>query len=96
MSQTNWADAQIPSTATYTETSLASASYSEASANTTDWDRAGGIDAATTYDDSTLAYDDSATYYDGYDATTITADDVKFTAFTEAGAVSNASWTDIT
>lgn len=61
------------------------------------WSRTGGIDSVTTtYDDSTVSYDSSIIYYDGYDATTITTEDVKFDSWTSAQTPSNAAWTDIT
>ena len=60
------------------------------------WSRPGGVDSGNTYDDSTVSYDDSLVYYDGFDATTITSDDVKFSTFTDAGTPATSAWTDIT
>lgn len=60
------------------------------------WSRAGGIDTnVPAYDDATLAYDDSATYYDGFNATTITTEDVKFDNWTNTQTPSNSTWIDI-
>lgn len=59
------------------------------------WSRTSGIDSVTTtYDDIMVSYDSSTTYYDGYDATTITTEDVKFDSFTNAQTPSNAAWTE--
>lgn len=59
------------------------------------WTRPSGIDTSVpTYDDATISYDDSSEYYDGYDATTITVDDVKFDNWTDSGAPSKSTWTD--
>ena len=59
--------------------------------------RNSGIDTSVpTYNDSTVSYNDSLEYYDGYDANTITEEDVKFAAYTEIAIPANASWSDIT
>lgn len=65
--------------------------------NNTAWSRAGGIDTdVPTYDDPLVSYNDSSVFYDGYDATAITGDDVRFSTFTNSGTPANAAWTDIT
>lgn len=57
------------------------------------WARTSGIDTSISeYDDATLSYDEATEYYDGYDATTITTEDVKFGAWTNSGTPSNSSW----
>ena len=76
---------------------MANTNWTEPTQNTTAWARNSGIDTSVpTYNDSTVSYNDPLEYYDGYDANTITEEDVKFAAYTEIAIPANASWSDIT
>ena len=58
------------------------------------WIRPSGIDdSIPTYNDPTLSYNEVTEYYDGYNATTITTEDVKFDLWA-GDSVSNSTWTD--
>jgi len=93
-----WADAQTPANANYTEAGgVNTSSFIETNSNNSAWSRNSGIDTSVpTYDDSTLTYDEATEYYDGYDATIITADDVKFSTITDGASPANATWADAT
>lgn len=65
------------------------------STNSTQWARASGIDdSIPAYDDSTLSYDQVTEYYDGYDASTITTEDVNFDLWSETGLPNHTAWLD--
>lgn len=59
------------------------------------WSRTSGIDTSIPiYDDPTISYDDSIEYYDGYNAATITTEDVKFDNWSATAEIPlNALWT---
>lgn len=59
---------------------------------TADWSNPSGISNSPLYDDATISYDDPLIYYDGYDASTITNDDVIFDLWTESNIPSNSAW----
>ncbi len=63
---------------------MTNTAWTEIGAERTIWLRNSGIDTSVpTYDDPTISYNDPLEFYDGYDATTVTEDDVKFTAWTD-------------
>ena len=96
MPNTNWSEPSITNS-TFVEPSVVPSAYTEASQDTTTWVRTSGIDTSIpVYDDSTISYDDSTEYYDGYNANTITEEDVVFAQYTSDVVVTNTAWTDIT
>jgi len=88
---TNWTNTSVSKTL-HTDTSINKGAYTEIQADTSIWYRNSGIDDGTTYDDPTIAYD-AVIYYDDYDATTVTADDVSFTDFADS-SVNKSHWSD--
>ena len=85
------------STASYSETSPDRSAYTETDPDTSAWARNSGIDTSVpTYSDSSISYSEATEFYNGYDATTITEDDVKFSTYLDSGIPANATWVDIT
>ena len=93
-----WSDAQTPANASFTdEAPLANSAFAETNPNNSAWARTSGIDTSIpTYSDATISYSDPVEYYSGYDGSTITEDDVKFSAYADAQTPSNSAWSDIT
>lgn len=60
----------------------------------TAWARNSGIDTSIPTYDAIISYGEAAEFYDGYDATTITEDDVHFSAYTEVQIPTGASFTE--
>jgi hypothetical protein len=58
------------------------------------WSRTSGIDTSIPTYDAIISYGEAAEFYDGYDATTITEDDVHFSAYTEVQIPTGASFTE--
>lgn len=95
VNNTTWSDSTAPANASYTDEIITRSTYAETTPATAVWSRTSGIDTAIAlYDDTTITYDDTAIYYDDYDASIITADDVKFDSWSDSGTPANAAWTD--
>ncbi len=56
------------------------------------WLRPSGIDNVPQFDDATISYDDPLIYYDGYDASIVTADDILFDLWTDSNIPANSAW----
>lgn len=97
MSNTNWTEAQTPANSAFAEPAINNSAYTETNPANATWARNSGIDTSVpTYSDSTISYSEATEFYNGYDATTITEDDVKFSAYSDSGTPANAVWTDTT
>lgn len=91
---TNWTESGTPASTNYTESNITKSTYSETAPSTSQWLRTFET-SIPLYDDSTITYDEITEYYDGYNSGIITEDDVKFSAFTEAGLPVNTAWADV-
>lgn len=76
---------------------MSNTNWADSNINDTNWARASGIDTnVPTYNDFTISYSDPLTYYNGYNANTITEDDVHFTAYVNTDIPPNTGWSAAT
>lgn len=96
MPNTNWTNETTPAGAGWSDAGTpANATWSDAaSVSSASWTPNTDFFSATTYDASTVTYDSTTTYYNGYDSSGSTEEDVEFAAWTTESVPSRANWAD--